>query len=61
MEIEVARNSAYEKDHESAQYPDEGWVYPREENDASKISCETSFLQKREEHIKTSNTHDIRV
>ena len=61
METEVARKSAYEKDHESAQYPDEGWVCLHEENDKSKISCGTSFLQKREEHIKTLNTHDIRV
>ena len=61
METEVARKSACEKDHESVQYPGEGWVCPHEENGTSKISCETSFLQKRRDHIKTLDTHDIRV
>ena len=61
MEIEVARNSAYEEDREGAQYPDEGWVCPRGENDTNKISCGTSFLQKRKEYIKTLNTREVRV
>ena len=62
MEIEVAKSSAYERDREGAQYPNEGWGYLREENGTSKISCVTSLLQKRkEEHIITLNIHDIVV
>ena len=61
VETGVARKSACEKGREGAQYPDEDWVCPHEENDKNKIAYGTSFLQKRKEHIKTLNTHDIRV
>ena len=44
VEIEVAKSSAYEKDREGAQYPNEGWGCLREENGTNKISCATSIL-----------------
>ena len=61
VETGVAKKSACEKGRESARGSDEDCVCLHEESDKNKTACETSFLQRRKDHLTTLDTVDIKV